>query len=208
MSDARATSVGAQSDAAMSDGAPLEATTDFTTADQSDTEGMYNHVLMAKEKAKITAYQACLLIHEKDTDKACVYLNGTRSIACLNCRKLHRGCTNNNTITKFLLTAEELEELTVQVRRSTCKTQKSRKMTQEASTPPPPKMQPMALATSPIARTGVLMEIPRAAFPIAEVPLLPGATPSHIVEVPTVVEGTPTLQAEFPPVTGGTPEGT
>ncbi|KDQ50658.1 hypothetical protein JAAARDRAFT_199789 [Jaapia argillacea MUCL 33604] len=65
VSDARVTSVGAQSDATMLDGAPSEATTDFTTVDQSDTEGMYNHVLTAKEKAKITAYQACLLIHEK-----------------------------------------------------------------------------------------------------------------------------------------------
>ncbi|KDQ56916.1 hypothetical protein JAAARDRAFT_194863 [Jaapia argillacea MUCL 33604] len=110
--DARVTSVGAQSDAAMSDGAVSEATTDFTIVDQSDTEGMYNHVLTAKEKAKITVYQ------------------------------LHRGCTNNNTITKLLLTAEELEELTVQMRRSKRRTQKSRKMTQEASPPPPPKPKP------------------------------------------------------------------
>ncbi|KDQ50643.1 hypothetical protein JAAARDRAFT_199777 [Jaapia argillacea MUCL 33604] len=65
VSDARVTSVGAQSDAAMSDGAPSEATTNFTTVDQSDTKGIYNHVLTAKEKAKITAYQACLRIHEK-----------------------------------------------------------------------------------------------------------------------------------------------
>ncbi|KDQ49345.1 hypothetical protein JAAARDRAFT_200928 [Jaapia argillacea MUCL 33604] len=42
----------------VSDGTASEAATDFTTADQSDAEGMYNHVLMMKEKAKITAYQA------------------------------------------------------------------------------------------------------------------------------------------------------